>query len=70
MNDKPDYKNYTYTININPTEYRGVLTQHGVLYNSLPIDLDFIIEKKLGAMNGVYEDANRVLQRIKNERKD
>lgn len=67
MNNKPDYnKSYTYTININPTEYRGVL------YNtlSLPVDLEFIVEKKLDAMNGVYEDANRVLQRIKNERKD
>lgn len=62
MNDKQ----YTYTININPTEYRGVL------YSTiaLPVDEDFIIEKKLGAMKGVYKDANQVLQRIKNERKD
>lgn len=62
MNDKQ----YTYTININPTEYRGVL------YSTitLPVDEDFIIEKKLDAMKGVYLDANQVLQRIKNERKD
>lgn len=62
MNDKSDYnKSYTYTININPTEYRGVL------YNtlSLPVDLDYIVEKKLDAMNGVYEDASQVLQRFK-----
>lgn len=62
MNDKQ----YTYTINITPKEYGGVL------YSTitLPVDEDFIIEKKLDAMKGVYLDANQVLQRIKNERKD
>ena len=62
MNDKQ----YTYTINITPKEYGGVL------YSTitLPVDEDFIIEKKLDAMKGVYKDANQVLQRIKNERKD
>lgn len=62
MNDKQ----YTYTIKINPTEYRGVL--YSTI--SLPVDVDFIVEKKLDAMNGVYVDADTVIQRIKNERKD
>lgn len=67
MSDKPDYhKSYTYTIKIDPKKYSGVL------YSSitLPVDVDFIIEKKLEAMKGVYVDANQILQRIKNERKD
>lgn len=63
MNDKT---NYTYTLNINPVEYRGVL------YNTitLPVGSEYVIEKKLEAMNGVYEDANKVLRRFTNERKD
>lgn len=59
-----NYKQYTYTININPTEYRGVL--HTTL--TLPVDVDFIIEKKLDAMNNNFVDAKKVLDEIKNEK--
>ena len=64
MTDKP-YKNYTYTIKIDPVQYRGVMQTT----LTLPVDLDFIVEKKLNAMNGIYSDANEILKRIKDERK-
>jgi hypothetical protein len=65
MTDKP-HKNYTYTIKIDPVKYRGVMQTT----LTLPVDLDFIVEKKLDAMNGNYSDVIQILKRIKDERKD
>lgn len=61
MSDSFDsHQHHTYTIKLDPVNYNGVL--YTTL--TLPVNTEFIVEKQLEKMNGVYKEAQEILKRF------